>query len=42
MLADFIVISDNVLTIPSKALLSLEVEKTYIGGKLVYSRSAGR
>jgi hypothetical protein len=32
MLADFIVISDNTLTIASKALLSLKVEQTDIGG----------
>ncbi len=42
MLADFIVISDNILTIPSKALLSLKVERTYIGGQLVYSMKASR
>ncbi len=42
MLADFIVISDNILTIPSKALLSLKVERTYVGGQLVYSRDAER
>jgi len=42
MLADFIVISDNTLTIPSKALLSLKVERTYIGGQLVYSMNAER
>ncbi len=41
-LADFIVISDNILTISSKALLSLKVERTYIGGQLVYSRNASR
>jgi predicted amidohydrolase YtcJ len=40
MLADFIVISDNILTIPSKALLSLKVERTFIGGQLVYSMNA--
>jgi predicted amidohydrolase YtcJ len=39
MLADFIVLSDNILTIPSKALLSLKVERTYLGGQLVYSQS---
>jgi hypothetical protein len=38
MLADFIVISDDILTISSKDLLSLKVERTYIGGELVYSR----
>jgi predicted amidohydrolase YtcJ len=42
MLADFIVLSDNILTIPSKALLSLKVERTYIGGQLVYSQNAER
>jgi len=42
MLADFIVISDNILTVPSKALLSLKVERTYIGGQLVYSMNASR
>jgi predicted amidohydrolase YtcJ len=42
MLADFIVISDNILAIPSKALLSLKVERTYVGGQLVYSRDAER
>jgi predicted amidohydrolase YtcJ len=42
MLADFIVISNNILTIPSKSLLSLKVEKTYVGGQLVYSSSAVR
>jgi len=42
MLADFIVISDKILTIPSKALLSLKVERTYVGGQLVYSMNAGR
>jgi len=42
MLADFIVLSDNILTVPSKALLSLKVERTYVGGQLVYSRNAGR
>ncbi len=36
MLADFIVLSDNILTVPSKKLLSLRVEKTYVGGKRVY------
>jgi predicted amidohydrolase YtcJ len=39
MLADFIVISDDILSIPSKVLLSLKVERTYMGGQLVYSRN---
>ena len=38
MLADFIVISDNILTIPSRDLLSLKVEQTYVGGQLVFKR----
>jgi predicted amidohydrolase YtcJ len=37
-LADFIVLSDDILTIPSEALLSLEVEQTYLGGVLMYDR----
>jgi predicted amidohydrolase YtcJ len=37
MLADFIVISHDIMTIPSKTLLSVKVEKTYVGGELVYS-----
>jgi len=42
MLADFIVISDNILTIPSKSLLSINVERTYVSGQLVYSMNEGR
>jgi len=38
MLADFIVLSDDISTVPAKGLLSLKVEKTYIGGNLVYAR----
>ncbi len=37
MLADFIVISDDIRTIPSADLLGIEVEQTYVGGTLVYS-----
>lgn len=37
MLADFIVLSDDILTIPSSKLLTLRVEQTYLGGRLVYS-----
>jgi len=36
MLADFIILSDNILTIPKQKLLSLYVKQTYLGGKLVY------
>jgi predicted amidohydrolase YtcJ len=38
MLADFIVISDDIRTISSKDLLKIEVEQTYVGGELVYSK----
>ncbi len=38
MLADFIVLSDNILTVPPRNLLSLKVERTYVGGNLVYNR----
>lgn len=36
MLADFIVLSDDILSISSQNLLSLRVEQTYVGGNLVY------
>lgn len=36
MLADFIVLSENILTIPKEKLLSLFVRQTYHGGELVY------
>jgi hypothetical protein len=39
MLADFIILSDDILTIPSKKLLCLKVEETYLGGSLAYSAS---
>jgi predicted amidohydrolase YtcJ len=38
MLADFIVISDDIRTVSSKDLLDIEVEQTYVGGELVYSK----
>lgn len=36
MLADFIVLSDDILTISSKDLLELRVEQTYVSGQLKY------
>lgn len=36
MLADFIVISDDIRTVSSVELLELVVEQTYVGGQLVY------
>jgi predicted amidohydrolase YtcJ len=37
MLADFIVISDNILALPPASLLTLKVEQTYVGGQRVFS-----
>lgn len=41
MLADFIVLSDDILYLPSQKLLDLRVMETYIGGKLVYREESG-
>ncbi len=38
MLADFIVLSEDITTISSKQLLTLNVEQTFLGGELVYRR----
>jgi len=38
MLADFIVLSDDILSIAEKEFLSLRVLETYLGGKLVYKK----
>lgn len=38
MLADFIVLSDDILSIPVPKFLSLQVEQTYLGGNLVFYR----
>lgn len=38
MLADFIVLSGDILNIPVKEFLNIKVEKTYLGGELVYER----
>jgi len=38
MLADFIVLSDDILSIPVREFLALQVEQTYLGGHLVFSR----
>ena len=35
-MADFIILSDDILTISSQDLLSLRVEQTYLSGELVY------
>jgi len=36
MLADFIVISDDVRKVSAQQLLSIKVLQTYVGGRLVY------
>ncbi len=38
MLADFIVLSDDIFSIPPREFLSLKVEQTYVGGQLVYEK----
>lgn len=38
MLADFIVLSDDILTIPVREFLMLQVEQTFVGGELVFQR----
>ena len=40
-LADFVVIDRDPLTVPEKELLTMNVDQTYLGGKLVYERKAG-
>ena len=38
-LADFIVLADDILTCPEDEIRRIEVERTYVGGKLVYQRN---
>lgn len=40
MLADMIVLSDDLLTIDPERIMDVEVEKTWIGGELVFDRDA--
>jgi predicted amidohydrolase YtcJ len=35
-LADFIVLSDDILTCPLDQMRDIQVERTYLGGELVY------
>eukprot|EP01129_Flabellula_baltica_P013841 TRINITY_DN6510_c0_g1_i2.p1 TRINITY_DN6510_c0_g1~~TRINITY_DN6510_c0_g1_i2.p1 ORF type:complete len:539 (+),score=120.31 TRINITY_DN6510_c0_g1_i2:199-1815(+) len=39
MYADFIVLSDDLSQVTEQAILSVKVEKTYLGGDIIYSRS---
>jgi len=41
MLADFIVLSDDIRTVPSRALLKIKVLQTYVGGELVFEAGGG-
>lgn len=36
-LADTIVLSDDILTIDVESIMDIEIEQTYVGGKLVHS-----
>ena len=38
-LADFTVLSDNPLSCPPEGIKDIEIEATYVGGELVYSKS---
>lgn len=38
-LADFIVLNKDILTCPVDEVKSIEVERTYLGGKLIYQAS---
>ena len=40
-LADFIVLDRDPLTVPEQQLLTLQIDQTYLGGKLVYQRKEG-
>ena len=37
-LADFVVLSDDILTIPTESIIDIQVEMTIIDGKIVYQR----
>jgi predicted amidohydrolase YtcJ len=37
-LADMIVLDRDILTVPDEQILNLQVDRTYLGGKLVYER----
>jgi hypothetical protein len=39
MLADFVILSQDIFTVPAEAIRKTAVEQTYIGGKLVYDAS---
>ena len=37
-LADFIVLSQDIFSVPENEIVTTKVEQTYLGGQLVYSR----
>ena len=39
-LADLVVLSQNLLTVPDDRLLATEVEATIVGGKVLYQRES--
>jgi len=42
MLADFVVLSDDILAVPSRGLLNMKALQTYVGGRLVYDAESAR
>ena len=41
-LADLVVLSDNILAVPPIRIRDLQVDQTYVGGRLVYERIPGQ
>ncbi|MHA2384030.1 MAG: amidohydrolase family protein, partial [Candidatus Thorarchaeota archaeon] len=37
-LADFVVLSDDILSVPKENIIDIEVHMTFIGGKKVYQK----